>query len=113
MAERYLSTDMFRPMISGSYLAGNPMAGDSFTHSLLLTPAAAKVFVSGGLERYDFSLNHDLAQNDPPRNGGNKLDAGGKHTLSIPMNEFTKTNYLANLHFETTGKTAEGKEFPL
>ena len=35
----------------------------------------------------------------------------GKFTLDIPMKTFKATNYLAELHFSVTGKSAEGKEF--
>ena len=111
MAKHYLFTDIFRPVISGSYLAGNPMAGDRFTYLLRPTQTQSKLFASGGLERYRFNLDHLLAMSDPPKQGDDKLDAGGKYTLGIPMNSFKKTNYLADLLFSATGKTAEGKEF--
>jgi hypothetical protein len=111
MAKHYLFTDIFRPMISGSYLAGNPMAGDGFSYSLGPTQAQGKVFTSGGLERYRFDLDHLLASSDPPKHGGDKLDAGGKYTLNIPINTFKNVNYLADLYFEATGRSAEGKEF--
>ncbi len=111
VADHYLFQDVFRPSISGSYLAGNPMAGDGFTYRQELAQSASRVFTSGGLERFSFGLDSDLARSDPPREGGSKLDASGKHTLSIPMNEFKETNYLADLHFSATGRSAEGKEF--
>jgi uncharacterized protein YfaS (alpha-2-macroglobulin family) len=111
VAERYLSSDSFRPQVSGSYLAGNPMAGDSFTHTLSLAPAAARIFPSGNLERFSFALDDDLMQNDEPSQGGGKLDAGGKATLGIPLSRFPRTNYLADIHFPVTGRSAEGKEF--
>ncbi len=38
VAERYLPEDTFRPVVSGSYLAGNPMAGDAFIYMLGLAP---------------------------------------------------------------------------
>ncbi len=110
-AERYLPEDTFHPGISGSYLAGNPMAGDRFTYSLAPIQAAAKVFSSRGLEQYGFGLDRSLAQSDPPQQGGEKLDASGNFTLDIPMSVFKKTNYLADLHFSVTGRSAEGKEF--
>lgn len=111
MAEHYLFTDTFRPMISGSYLAGNPMAGDGFTYSLGPTQGQGNVFTSGEWQRYRFNLDYRLAQSEPFKKGGNKFDAGGKTTLNIPMNTFKNVNYLADLHFEATGRSAEGKEF--
>ncbi|MCU0277008.1 MAG: Ig-like domain-containing protein, partial [Acidobacteria bacterium] len=111
LAERYLPEDTFRPLLSGAYLAGNPMAGDAFTYSLALNQAAGRVPAFAGLERYHFGLDNDLEQRDPPQQGGDKLDAGGKFTLGIPMAVFRKTNFLADLHFTTTGRSAEGKEF--
>ncbi|HEX7501859.1 MAG TPA: carboxypeptidase regulatory-like domain-containing protein [Acidobacteriota bacterium] len=111
MAKHYLFTDKFRPVISGSYLAGNPMAGDGFSYSLGPTQAQRQVFTSGGLERYRFDLDHLLALNDPPKKGGDKLDSGGKYTLNIPMKTFKNVNYLADLYFSATGRSAEGKEF--
>ena len=38
VAERYLPEETFRPVVSGSYLAGNPMAGDAFDYVLGLYP---------------------------------------------------------------------------
>ncbi len=111
MADRYLPEDAFRPLLSGAYLAGNPMAGDGFTYSLGLEQASSQVFTSGGLERFTFGLDSDLAQGDPPKSGGDKLDAGGNYTLAIPMKTFRQTNYLARLFFSATGRSAEGKEF--
>jgi uncharacterized protein YfaS (alpha-2-macroglobulin family) len=111
MAKRYLITDNFRPKISGSYLAGNPMASDGFTYSLGTTQGEGNVFTSGELQRYRFNLDHLLAQSEPFKKGGDKLDADGKYTLNIPMNIFKNINYLADLHFEATGRSAEGKEF--
>lgn len=111
MAERYLPEETFRPMVSGSYLAGNPMAGDGFTYNLGLDQAASRAFASGGLERFAFGLDGDLAQSDPPKKGGDKLNASGKYILAIPMKTFKQTNYLARIHFSATGRSAEGKEF--
>jgi uncharacterized protein YfaS (alpha-2-macroglobulin family) len=109
--ERYLPQDNFGPEIRGSYLAGNPMAGENFEYSLTLAPATSRVFDSMELKRYDFGLDRDLVQNDPPAKGEKKLDAEGKHILNIPLTAFNKTNYLANLGFSATGKSNEGKEF--
>lgn len=109
--KHYLFTDIFHPEVSGSYLAGNPMAGDKVTYSLVPTRSDGRVFTSGGLERFAFGLDSELAQDDPPENGNKKLDSRGKYTLGIPMNTFKKTNYLADLNFSVTGKSAEGKEF--
>ncbi len=111
VAERYVFSDTFRAQVSGSYLAGNPMAGDRFTYSLAPTQTAGRAFSSPGLERYAFGLDGDLKQSDPPQQGGNKLAAAGNYTLGIPMNAFSRTNFLADLHFSATGKSAEGKEF--
>jgi uncharacterized protein YfaS (alpha-2-macroglobulin family) len=111
MVERYLPEDTFHPVVSGSYLAGNPMAGDAFNYSLGLAPATSRVFTSGGLDRFSFGIDQDLVQSDPPKKRDDKLNAGGKFTCGVPMKEFNKTNYLADLHFSTTGKSAEGKEF--
>ncbi len=111
MAEHYLPEDTFHPVVSGSYLAGNPMAGDTFGYVFGLNPVAAKVFTTNGLERFNFGLDRDLAKSDPPRKGSKKLDANGKYTLSIPMADFKETNFLAKLGFFATGKSAEGKEF--
>jgi uncharacterized protein YfaS (alpha-2-macroglobulin family) len=108
---RYRFADTFRPLISGSYLAGNPMAGDAFNYLLGLAPASSQVFTSGGLERFGFGLDQDLAQSDPPKKGGDKLNASGKFTFGVPLKEFNKTNYLADLDFSATGRSAEGKEF--
>ena len=110
-AERYLPQDNFRPEISGSYLAGNPMAGENFEHSLTLAPATARVFTASDLKRYSFGLDRDLVQNDLPAKGGKKLDTEGKYTLNIPLAGFNKTNYLAAMDFSATGKSSEGKEF--
>jgi len=111
VAKHYLFTDIFHPEINGSYLAGNPMAGDKVTYSLAPTRSEGRVFTSGGLERFAFGLDPELAQDNPPKQGDDRLDASGQFTPSIPMNTFKKTNYLANLNFSTTGKSAEGKEF--
>jgi uncharacterized protein YfaS (alpha-2-macroglobulin family) len=111
MAERYLPADMFRPLVRGSYLSGNPMAGDELAYSLTLAHTYEKVFASAALERYRFSLDPDLARRDPPQQGGSKLDAEGGHTLGIPMSRFKDTNFAAKLGFSATGKSAEGKEF--
>ncbi|MFH2107936.1 MAG: Ig-like domain-containing protein [Chrysiogenia bacterium] len=111
VAERYLPEDTFRPLVSGSYLAGNPMAGDAFDYMLGLAPNDSKVFTANGLERFSFGLDRDLAKSDPPQKGGDKFDARGKHTLAIPMSKLKKTNFLAKLGFSATGKSAEGKEF--
>lgn len=111
VAEHYLPEDSFRPVVSGSYLAGNPMAGDTFGYGFGLNPLAAKVFMTNGLERFNFGLDRDLAKSDPPQKGDKKLNANGNYTLSIPMTDFKATNFLANLGFFATGKSAEGKEF--
>ncbi|MCX6558293.1 MAG: Ig-like domain-containing protein [Candidatus Aminicenantes bacterium] len=111
IAERYLFQDFFRPTVSGSYLAGNPMAGDGFSYSLEVASAAARGFGGSELERYAFGLDRNLASNDPSQQGKDKLDAGGKYVLGIPLKTFKKTNYLAGLLFTATGKSAEGKEF--
>ena len=111
VAERYLPEDTFRPMVSGSYLAGNPMAGDAFSHGLGLDMDYSKVFIANGLERYGFWLDRDLAKRDPTLKGSDKLDANGKYTLGIPMARFKETNFLADLGFYAIGKSAEGKEF--
>lgn len=111
IAERYLFSDRFRAGISGSYLAGNPMAGDAWSHELSLAPASGRVFAAGGLERYAFGLDSDLAQNDPPSQAAGKLDAAGKAELDIPLSRFARTNYLADLLFAATGRSAEGKEY--
>ena len=111
VAERYLPEDTFRPIVSGSYLAGNPMAGDAFSYVLGLDMDYSKVFTLNGLERYSFGLDRDLAKSDPALKGSNKLDANGKYTLGISMRDFKETNFLAKLGFFTTGKSAEGKEF--
>jgi len=111
MAEHYLPEDTFRPVVSGSYLAGNPMAGDEFSSVLGLHPAHSKVFTANGLERYSFDLDRDLAKSDPTWKGSNKLDANGKCTLGISMSQFKETNFLAGLGFYATGKSTEGKEF--
>ena len=111
IAKHYLFTDIFRPVISGSYLAGNPMAGDGFTFSLGQIQGESNVFTTGEWQRYRFNLDHRLALNEPFKKGSDKLDAGGKTTLNIPMKTFKNVNYLANLHFEATGRSAEGKEF--
>jgi len=108
---RYLFSDTFHAQVSGSYLAGNPMAGDGITYSLGLTPATSTAFASGELERYGFGLDQLFVRSDPPREGNEKLDANGKYALSIPMSIFKETNYLATLGFSTTGRSAEGKEF--
>ena len=111
IAERYLFSNTFRARISGAYLAGNPMAGDAFSHALALAPAAIRIFHSRELERYAFGLERDLMQNDPQDQGGGKLDANGGTALEIPLNKFQTTNYVAGIDFSTTGKSAEGKEF--
>jgi uncharacterized protein YfaS (alpha-2-macroglobulin family) len=111
VAKHYVFTDIFHPEIKGSYLAGNPMAGDKVTYSLAPTRFEGRVFTSGGLERFAFGLDQELAQDNPPKKGDDKLDPSGKFTPSIPMNTFKKTNYLANLNFSATGRSAEGKEF--
>ncbi len=112
MAEHYLFTDTFRPRVSGSYLAGNPMAGDAFTYTLsAYDNDDPKIFKTNGLDRYSFGLGNYLAKKDPLKQGHDKLDASGKFTLDIPMKTFKATNYLAELHFSVTGKSAEGKEF--
>jgi len=111
ITKHYLYTDIFRPEVSGTYLAGNPMAGDRFTYFLGPTQGDVNVFASGGLQRYRFGLDYDLVQKGEPQQGGDKLDAGGKYTLNIPMNAFKKVNYLADLNFSVTGRSAEGKEF--
>lgn len=111
VAERYLPEDAFHPVVSGSYLAGNPMAGDAFGYVLGLVPNDSKVFTANGLERYGFWLDRDLTKSDPPQKGGDKLDAKGKYTLGIPMTRFNETNFLAKIGFFATGKSAEGKEF--
>lgn len=111
IAERYLFSEPFRARISGSYLAGNPMAGDGWSHELSLAPASGRVFAAGGLERYAFGLDRDLAQNDPALLADGKLDAAGKAELDIPLSRFARTNYLADLLFSATGRSAEGKEY--
>jgi uncharacterized protein YfaS (alpha-2-macroglobulin family) len=111
VAKHYLFTDIFQPEVSGSYLAGNPMAGDKVTYSLAPLLSDGRVFTSGGLARFAFGLDSDLAQESPPVNGGDKLNASGKYAFSIPMSSFKKTHYLANLSFSVTGRSAEGKEF--
>ena len=111
MAKRYLFSDIFHPEVSGSYLAGNPMAGDKVTYSLAPTPSDGRIFTSGGLQRYSFGLDRDLAQDNPPKNGDDKFNAGGTYTPGIPMSTFKKTNYLANLNYSVTGRSSEGKEF--
>jgi len=111
VSERYTYNDTFRARVSGSYLAGNPMAGDHLSASLQTDPAAGHVFAVPGLERHQFGLDRDLAQDDPPWGGKDKLDADGKTTFAIPMRAFTKTNYVARLRFAATGKSGEGKEF--
>jgi uncharacterized protein YfaS (alpha-2-macroglobulin family) len=111
VAGRYLFGETFRPEISGSFLAGNPMAGDKFIYRLQLTQAYSKVFTAGSLGRYGFSLDRDLARNDPPIQGEKELDKKGRHALAIPMSSFAQTNYLANIDFSATGRSAEGKEY--
>ncbi|MBE0664212.1 MAG: hypothetical protein IH584_00210, partial [Candidatus Aminicenantes bacterium] len=112
MADHYLFTDTFRPLISGSYLAGNPMAGDALTYTLsAYNSDDPKIFKTNGLDRFNFGLAHDLAKKDPLKQAEDKLDANGKFTLDIPMKTFKATNYLAGLNFSVTGKSAEGKEF--
>ena len=111
IAERYLSTNSLHARVSGSYLAGNPMAGDSFAHTLELSPAWSRIFTSENLQRFAFALDRDLMQNDAPNRGEGKLDASGRTTLDIPLSRFPKTNYLADLNLSATGKSAEGKEF--
>ncbi len=111
VAKHYLFSDNFSAGISGSYLAGNPMAGDEVSYNLALQPVTAQVFRTMDLERHRFGLDRDLTQNDPPISAEKKLDNAGKHALTIPMSSFLRTNHLADIHFSTTGKTAEGKEF--
>lgn len=111
IAERYLSSDTLHARVSGSYLAGNPMAGDSLAHALDLSPAGSRIFAAENLQRFAFALDHDLMQNDAPSRGEGKLDASGRTTLDIPLSRFSKTNYLAGLNLSATGKSAEGKEF--
>jgi uncharacterized protein YfaS (alpha-2-macroglobulin family) len=111
VAGRYRFSDTFRPGISGSYLAGNPMAGDRFTYSLRTDPRYSRLFTANGMERFGFGLDRDLARGNQPQTGNGSLDAGGKFTLDIPMARFNETNYLADLNFSVTGRSAEGKEF--
>lgn len=111
IAERYLFSDRFRAGISGSFLAGNPMAGDAWSHELSLAPASGRIFAAGGLERYAFGLDSDLVQNDPAFQANGKLDAAGKAELDVPLSRFARTNCLADLLFSATGRSAEGKEY--
>ena len=111
VAERYLPEDTFHPVVSGSYLAGNPMAGDGYTYSLGPTQGDRKVFTSGELQRYKFDLDYQLTQKEPFKKGNGKLDTKGKYAFDIPMSSFKKVNYIADLHFSATGNSAEGKEF--
>ena len=111
MAKQYLPEDMFCPVASGAYLAGNPMAGDGVSYHLALQPVTARVFRTMDLERHSFGLDGDLIRSDPPIAAEKNLDRAGQHALAIPMSSFPRTNHLADLHFSTTGKTAEGKEF--
>lgn len=111
IAERYLFSDRFRAGISGSFLAGNPMAGDAYAHELSLTPASGRAFAIGALERYAFGLDRDLMQNDPAFQATGKLDAAGQAELDVQLSRFARTNGLADLLFSATGKSAEGKEY--
>jgi len=111
VGERYHFSDSFRAAISGSYLAGNPMAGDACSHELSLAPAAARSFAAGSLERHAFGLDRDLMQADPAALGAITLDAEGRAELDIPLSRFARTNYLAELRFTATARSAEGKEF--
>ncbi len=111
IAGRYQFSDALRAVISGSFLAGNPMAGDAWSHELSLAPASGRVFATGGLERYAFGLDRDLMQNDPAFQSAGKLDAAGKAELNVPLSRFARTNYLADLLFAATGRSAEGKEY--
>lgn len=111
VAARHVFSDTFHAQVSGTYLAGNPMAGDAFAYSLAASQAAGKVFAGADLEKYAFGLDRGLAQGDPPRQGGDKLDREGRFALAIPMSSFPATNHVADLAFAATGKSAEGKEF--
>ena len=111
VAKHYLFSENFSAGISGSFLAGNPMAGDGVSYNFALQPVTAQVFRTMNLERHRFGLDRDLTQSDPPISAEKKLDNTGKHALTIPMSSFPRTNHLADIHFSTTGKTAEGKEF--
>lgn len=111
VAERYLFSDRFRAGINGSFLAGNPMAGDAWSHELSLAPASGRAFAAGGLERFAFGLDRDLMQSDPAFRSSGRLDAAGKAGLDVPLSRFARTNYLADLLFSATGRSAEGKEY--
>ena len=90
VAERYLPEDTFRPMVSGSYLAGNPMAGDAFSHGLGLDMDYSKVFIANGLERYGFWLDRDLAKRDPTLKGATSWMRTANTRLASPWPDSKK-----------------------
>ena len=98
VAERYLPEDTFRPVVSGSYLAGNPMAGDAFSYVLGLQMDIPKCSYRMGWNGTVSGSTATWQRRDPVLKEDDKLDANGKYAWhphdQVQRNQFPGRSQL-------------------